>query len=138
VAESVAYLQTTKVTHICIWVQSSGQVMSSGRTSYNYRPATLCGWKKENFKSTAKVLYTLLGEVPRFPICQTCAQVAVHAAKLSALNDEVAGQADFEAKIPEENTDAGSTRSELQAEASGTTTEREHQRVPADGGGTSR
>ena len=88
-SDNVAYLETTKTTHICVWVQGEGTKMSSGRWSYNYRPATLCGWRKENFHSRARVLYTLLDEVPRFPLCKVCVQVAQQAEKLAALTSPV-------------------------------------------------
>lgn len=109
-SDSVAYLETTKTTHICVWVQhGEGTKTSAGRISYMYAPATLCGWRKENFRSKAKVLYVLLDEIPRYPLCKVCVEVAQQAARLSTLVSVVAGQEDFNQKIPEENVNAGST-----------------------------
>lgn len=106
-SDNVAYLETTKTTHICVWVQhGEGTKTSAGRISYGYTPATLCGWRKENFRSKAKVLYVLLDEIPRYPLCKVCVEVAKQAARLSTLVNEVAGQVDFDKKIPEENADA--------------------------------
>ena len=87
---SVAYLETTRSTHICIWAQhSEGLPMSSGRKSYSYSPVTLCGWRKSNYASRARVLYTLLDEKPRYPLCQTCVGTAHVAARLAAQSSPV-------------------------------------------------
>lgn len=105
-SDNVAYLETTKTTHICVWIQGEGTKMPSGRWSWTFHPATLCGWRKENFQSRARVLYTLLDEVPRFPLCQTCVQVAEHAAKLAALTSPVLSVVERISNDKEENKDA--------------------------------
>ena len=105
-SDSVAYLETTKTTHICIWVQGQGTRTPSGRWSYAYAPATLCGWRKKNFRSRARVLYTLLDEVPRFPVCKVCAEVAEQANRLGTLTSAVIPRYVTEAKIPGGKTDA--------------------------------
>jgi hypothetical protein len=105
-SDNVAYLETTKTTHICVWVQGEGTRTPAGRWSYAYHPATLCGWRKENFHSRARVLYTLLDELPRFPVCQVCVQVATQAQRLATLTGAVVTESGFLPKIPEENTDA--------------------------------
>jgi len=106
VDSSVAYLETTKTTHICVWVQGEGVRKPSGRWSYSFQPATLCGWRKENCHSRARVLYTLLDEVPRFPLCKTCVQVAEQAGKLAALVSPVLSVLEPLSNIPEEINDA--------------------------------
>ena len=87
--EDAAYLQTTKSTHICIWIQTEAVKTDAGRLSYGYAPATLCGWKKENFRSRAKVLYPDLDGTPKYPLCRTCVQVANSVVKLGSVTSPV-------------------------------------------------
>jgi len=68
---NTAHLETTKTTHLVIWIGENPVKAASGRWSYEQIPVTLCGRQKRHL-SKSVLKYNLQPEELKYPLCKVC------------------------------------------------------------------